>query len=87
MNEVFRGAFGSKLGPYDVKNHAGDDSEVRFRPKPCFRGVLNVFFFKKKTYFFEYFWLPIKIETPILRTWVFCIARKGRLLHLDYVYK
>ena len=62
---MFRGAFGSKLGPYDVKNHAGDDSEVRFKPKPCFRGVLEDFFFQKNPDFFAYFWLPIKIETPI----------------------
>ena len=49
MNEVFRGAFGAKLGSDDVKNYAGDDSEVRFKPKPCFRSVLkfflSVFFF------------------------------------------
>ena len=51
MNEVFRGAFGSKLGPYDVKNYAGDDSEVRFKPKPCFRGVLKDFDFSKKNFF------------------------------------
>ena len=63
MNEVFRGAFGSKLDPYDVKNYAGDDSEVRFGPKPCLRGVLKDFFFNLD--FFVYFWLPIKIETPI----------------------
>ena len=65
MNEVFRGAFGSKLGPYDVKNHAGDDSEVRFEPKPCFRSVLKDAFFKTIQIFVAYFWLPIKIETPI----------------------
>ena len=54
MNEVFRGAFGSKLGPYDVKNYAGDDSEVRFKPKPCFRDVLKDFF-QKNLDFFAYF--------------------------------
>ena len=52
LNEVFRGAFGSKLGPYDVKNHAGDDSEVRFKPKPCFRCVLKDFDFSKNPVFF-----------------------------------
>ena len=56
LNEVFRGAFGSKLGPYDVKNHAGDDSEVRFKPKPCFRGVLKDLDFSKIPCFFYYFW-------------------------------
>ena len=45
MNEVFRGAFGAKLGSDDVKNYAGDDSEVRFKPKPCFRSVLKDFFY------------------------------------------
>ena len=55
MNEVFRGAFGSKLGPYDVKNYAGDDSEVRFKPKPCFRCVLKDFFFQKNPDFFSDF--------------------------------
>ena len=62
MNEVFRGAFGSKLGP-GGKKYAGDDPEVRFKPKPCFRGVLKDSFFNPD--FFAYFWLPIKIETPI----------------------
>lgn len=42
---MFRGAFASKLGPGGVKKYAGDDSEVRFRPKPCFRGVFKDFFF------------------------------------------
>ena len=50
LNEVFRGAFGSKLGPGGVKKHAGFDSEVRFRPKPCFRDVFNDFFFSKKNF-------------------------------------
>ena len=49
---MFRGAFGSKLGPYDVKNYAGDDSEVRFKPKPCFRDVLKDFDFSKNPDFF-----------------------------------
>ena len=56
---MFRGAFGSKLGPYDVKNHAGDDSEVRFKPKPCFRGVLKDFDFSKNLAFFSDFWAYI----------------------------
>ena len=30
MNEVFRGAFGSKIGPYGSKKYAGCDYEVRF---------------------------------------------------------
>ena len=62
---MFRGAFGAKLGSDDVKNYAGDDSEVRFKPKPCFRGVLKDFFFEKIRIFVAYFLLPIKIETPI----------------------
>ena len=45
MNEVFRGAFGSKLGSDESKNYAGDEYEVRFKPNMCFRGVLNDFFF------------------------------------------
>ena len=49
MNEVFRGAFGAKLGSDDVKNYAGDDSEVRFKPKPCFRDVLKDVDFSKNT--------------------------------------
>ena len=52
LNEVFRGAFASKLSPGGVKKHAGDDSEVRFRPKPCFRGVLKDFDFSKNMFFF-----------------------------------
>ena len=44
MNEVFRGAFGSKLGSDESKNYAGDDYEVRFKPNMCFRGVLKVLF-------------------------------------------
>ena len=52
MNEVFRGAFGAKLGSDDVKNYAGDDSEVRFKPKPCFRCVLKDFDFSKNPDFF-----------------------------------
>ena len=32
MNEVFRGAFGPKLGSDESKNYAGDDYEIRFKP-------------------------------------------------------
>ena len=60
MNEVFRGAFGAKLGSDDVKNYAGDDSEVRFKPKPCFRCVLKDFDFSKNLDFF-YFWAYIPL--------------------------
>ena len=55
MNEVFRGAFGAKLGSDDVKNYAGDDSEVRFKPKPCFRGVLKDLLFQKNSIFLYIF--------------------------------
>ena len=55
MNEVFRGAFGSKLGSDESKNYAGDDSEVRFKPKPCFRCVLKDFDFSKNPDFFADF--------------------------------
>ena len=44
MNEVFRGAFGSKLGSDESKNYAGDDYEVRFKPNMCLRGVLEDLF-------------------------------------------
>ena len=47
MNEVFRGAFGSKLGSDESKNYAGDDYEVRFKPNMCFRCVLKDYFFQE----------------------------------------
>ena len=43
MNEVFRGAFGSKLGSDESKNYAGDDYEVRFKPNICSRNALKMF--------------------------------------------
>ena len=52
---MFRGAFGSKLGPYGSKNYAGDDYEVRFKPNMCFRGVLKDFDFSKNPDFFLIF--------------------------------
>ena len=61
MNEVFRGAFGAKLGSDDVKNYAGDDSEVRFKPKPCFRGVLKDFDVSKNPDFFSDFWAYVPL--------------------------
>ena len=51
MNEVFRGAFGSKLGSDESKNYAGDDYEVRFKPNMCFRDALEDFFVSKKSGF------------------------------------
>ena len=60
---MFGGAFGFKLGSDESKNYAGDDYEVRFKPNICFRCVLNDFLFYPDV--FAYFWLPIKIETPL----------------------
>ena len=36
MNEMFRGAFGFKLGSFESKKHASDDYEVLFEPNLCF---------------------------------------------------
>ena len=36
MNDVFRGAFGAKLGSDESKKYASDDYEVRFEPNICF---------------------------------------------------
>ena len=47
MNEVFCGAFASKLGYMSQQNYAGDDYEVRFKPNMCFRRVLKDFVFHK----------------------------------------
>ena len=41
MKHAFRGAFGSKLGPYGSKNYAGDDGEFGFKPNMCFWAVLR----------------------------------------------